>query len=1063
MGWLFVEHAAIGKRDNETARGGAAENWIPLRNRDFNCAFLLGLKHLFITGIPKRIMKINLSKKMIFASLGLVVVPLLVMGSVALRSLTAFSQDVTQSSVAALREEARQMLARGNKNDVETILNLTQNIESDLRKLAQSGNVAKYSQIQKGKNKESNQASENEAKSALENITRLCRLHQVSLESMLVKNLAVADSVLKKMGDVSLSTNAAPWQAVNQLSQQSSPIDLPTLQIGALAIKQNKSFDVATPLVDEVTQLFGGACTLFQRINDAGDMIRIATNIKQDNGERAIGTFIPAKNPDGSANAVIEPVLKGTTFQGRAFVVNAWYVTAYKPVKDGSGKIVGMLFVGVKEQDSDGLNSAIIDIKIGTEGYPFAMDSKGVLILHPKKQLIGKNVIADLKLTDFQPILDGKHSDVPQVINYSFEGRNKFIAYRYFPAWDWILCVSGYWEDMSRLAANHARTLMAEEMVNFYRSSTLNDKPIYPQIRYIDAKGDEIIAVKNGQIETKLGSRASSDWFLQAAKLRPGQVGYSRVEIAQNTGEPELRAVTPVYIDSDLLGIIVMNADWRLYANLLSSRVYGKTGYTYILNDAGELITHPKYTLKDHKNLAAPENGELAAIVKNRMLTGQTGSADYVFEGIRKQVCFEPMKIGDFSYVAVSTCVTEEIMALANSIKAQSEKKTGAARTLMATIWIVMSLLGGFLGFWISRGLNKVLKRISDTLRVGAEQTAAAAGQVSAASQSLAEGASEQAASLQETSSSLEEMSSMTGRNAESARRTKDLSNNTKSDAEAGTKYMQVMSQSMDRIQASSDEMRNAMDAVKASNNEVAKIIKTIDEIAFQTNILALNAAVEAARAGEAGMGFAVVADEVRNLAQKSAAAARETASKIEAAIGRTEAGVLVSEKVAEDLKLALEQSRQVESSLKRIEQKSREVDGLVGEIASASLEQSQGIEQVNAAVTQMDKVTQSNAANAEESASAAEELSAQAESMREAVEELLALVEGKSEEGGQKLESGGQGRTAKDISGMPSRPLKGLPRTQEVGISTTAKNMTEATRISKREDSTFDGDFKNF
>jgi hypothetical protein len=210
-------------------------------------------------------------------------------------------------------------------------------------------------------------------------------------------------------------------------------------------------------------------------------------------------------------------------------------------------------------------------------------------------------------------------------------------------------------------------------------------------------------------------------------------------------------------------------------------------------------------------------------------------------------------------------------------------------------------------------------------------------------------------------------------------------------------------------------------------------------------------------------MGFAVVADEVRNLAQKSAAAARETASKIEAAIGRTEAGVLVSEKVAEDLKLALEQSRQVESSLKRIEQKSREVDGLVGEIASASLEQSQGIEQVNAAVTQMDKVTQSNAANAEESASAAEELSAQAESMRQAVEELLALVEGKSEEGGQKLESGGQGRTAKDISGMPSRPLKGLPRTQEVGISTTAKNMTEATRISKREDSTFDGDFKNF
>jgi methyl-accepting chemotaxis protein len=238
-------------------------------------------------------------------------------------------------------------------------------------------------------------------------------------------------------------------------------------------------------------------------------------------------------------------------------------------------------------------------------------------------------------------------------------------------------------------------------------------------------------------------------------------------------------------------------------------------------------------------------------------------------------------------------------------------------------------------------------------------------------------------------------MSSMTKRNAESAKQAKELANNTKSAAEAGSQCVQAMSQSMDRIQESSAQMRQAMGAVKESNNEVAKIIKTIDEIAFQTNILALNAAVEAARAGEAGMGFAVVADEVRNLAQKSAAAARETAAKIEAAISRTEAGVRVSEKVVDDLKAVLEQSRQVESSLKGIELKSKEVNGLVGEIASASLEQSQGIEQVNTAVCQMDKVTQSNAANAEESASAAEELNAQAENLKESVNDLLTMVGG--------------------------------------------------------------------
>ena len=167
----------------------------------------------------------------------------------------------------------------------------------------------------------------------------------------------------------------------------------------------------------------------------------------------------------------------------------------------------------------------------------------------------------------------------------------------------------------------------------------------------------------------------------------------------------------------------------------------------------------------------------------------------------------------------------------------------------------------------------------------------------------------------------------------------------------------------------------------KAAGDDIAKIIKTIDEIAFQTNILALNAAVEAARAGEAGMGFAVVADEVRNLAQRAAQSAKETAAKIENAVTKTALGVQISEKVAK--------------SLQEIVEKARQVDTLAAEVASASKEQSQGIEQVNGAVAQMDKVTQTNAANAEESASASEELNAQAQTLKEAVTELLQLVDG--------------------------------------------------------------------
>jgi methyl-accepting chemotaxis protein len=189
----------------------------------------------------------------------------------------------------------------------------------------------------------------------------------------------------------------------------------------------------------------------------------------------------------------------------------------------------------------------------------------------------------------------------------------------------------------------------------------------------------------------------------------------------------------------------------------------------------------------------------------------------------------------------------------------------------------------------------------------------------------------------------------------------KELSGQTRIAADTGTNDMQ--------------EMKQAMDAIKVSSDDVAKIIKTIDEIAFQTNILALNAAVEAARAGEAGAGFAVVADEVRNLAQRSAQSAKETATKIEESIAKSIHGVQISEKVA--------------ISLNAIAEKTRKVDGIVAEIATASSEQRQGVDQVNLAIGQMDKVTQSNASNAEESAAAAEELNAQSVTLKDAVTEL--------------------------------------------------------------------------
>lgn len=275
-------------------------------------------------------------------------------------------------------------------------------------------------------------------------------------------------------------------------------------------------------------------------------------------------------------------------------------------------------------------------------------------------------------------------------------------------------------------------------------------------------------------------------------------------------------------------------------------------------------------------------------------------------------------------------------------------------------------LLAGVLGsLLIVNSISRALRTIAAQIADGANQTASASAQVSAASQTLAEGSSESAASLEETSASLEEMASMTKRNADNAQTAKDAAGQTRVAADSGSQQVQSLLVSMTGI--------------KTASEDIKKILKSIDEIAFQTNILALNAAVEAARAGEAGAGFAVVADEVRNLAQRCAKAARETAEKIEDSVKKSHEGAAISSEVA--------------SSFEQIQTRIRQLNELVAEIAGASSEQSQGITQVNAAMSQMDKVTQSNAASAEESASASQELNAQAETLKATVADLNRLV----------------------------------------------------------------------
>lgn len=294
----------------------------------------------------------------------------------------------------------------------------------------------------------------------------------------------------------------------------------------------------------------------------------------------------------------------------------------------------------------------------------------------------------------------------------------------------------------------------------------------------------------------------------------------------------------------------------------------------------------------------------------------------------------------------------------------QVERAVATDRILIAGAFLACLGVGIMVVITIQR-VAHALKRISAELAHGAEQVASAAEQVTAASQSLAQGASEQAASIEETSASTEEVNAMASRNSDHAH--------------GSVKLMASWRERLHQTNSGLENMVSAMDGIESSSAKIAKIIKVIDEIAFQTNILALNAAVEAARAGEAGMGFAVVADEVRNLARRSADAAKETAGLIEEAITKSQIGKSSVDNVTGDIST--------------ITKATEEMVILVQEISQGSEQQTQGLGQISKAILQMEQVTQSVAANAEEGSAAAEELKGQADAVRDIVAELHAMV----------------------------------------------------------------------
>jgi methyl-accepting chemotaxis protein len=497
------------------------------------------------------------------------------------------------------------------------------------------------------------------------------------------------------------------------------------------------------------------------------------------------------------------------------------------------------------------------------------------------------------------------------------------------------------WSEMDQLTAatTDSSSLAAASVLLTNLQSHTDD---YEGLHLVGPDGVAIASSVDGAV----GSLNVADREYFQEFRRTGQTTVSEVVASKVTGNPIIVICQPVSNGTALLGLVDLG---RFTARLTDPIKIGATGYVYVTDADGTFLAHPRKELILKDSLASYDFGK--TIVQQRQ-----GLASYNFKGKDKKAAFRPVdKLG---WIAAVTLDDSQIYAPAVRMRNAG---------ILATVVTVLAIAA--LIFFVARSVSRPIQNLIKDLNAGADHTAAASGQISHSSITLAEQASTQAAAVEETSASLEEMTAGVRSTARSADACQDLMRENHRIVTEGLAAMEAMVETIGRIRTSADE--------------TARIVKTIDEIAFQTNLLALNAAVEAARAGESGKGFAVVAEEVRNLAQRAAAAARDTAQLIAGSVQHAEAGVAVTGRTRQVFVTSAEATEKITV--------------LVDQIASAAREQSAGIDQINKAVAQVDAVTQSSAAEAEETASAAEELNAQAEQLRSSASQLELVVTGRT------------------------------------------------------------------
>jgi methyl-accepting chemotaxis protein len=728
-----------------------------------------------------------------------------------------------------------------------------------------------------------------------------------------------------RYGKVSLNAEeAVSMEITNQVTKEKETVSIPMLKVGDKDITKN--FEI----VDAVQKMVGGTATIFQVL--PGKMLRVSTNVRKLDGNRAVGTYIP------SDSAVYKTCLSGETFRGKAFVVNDWYLTAYKPIKDASGKIVAVLYVG-RQIMTPQLRDTLNEVRVAGKGFAFAFNGKGEILQSNDPAFTGKN----LKEYSFGESFLGEKDGL---ISYEVNGKPKTSLIRYFEPWDWYIAVGVDDNDMlhgmevqmrnAMLIGAVAAVALAVLLSLFF--GTTMSKPLRrcEEVARKIAAGD-----RSARMEVK-----TSDEVGRLAEAFNGLMNANFAAMKENENYMNmLNAVSdPIFAVDENMRIIAANKKTAEFA--------GK--------DVKALVG---MACRDIFKLGVCGGQHCPVAMAKSQGRGVEGSEmELRIDGKTRVVLpvSNPIKNSEgetSGFVAVIRDVTE-----------MAAKEREMAENLAVTQSVNEEINEA--GVHIAEALDSISTQIAE-VRNGSEQ------------QSI--GVASTAAAMNEMNATVLEV----------ARNAHDAADNAVSAKEKAQEGAQVADQAVKSIASVETQilaLQEKMTALGEQAEGIGRIIGVINDIADQTNLLALNAAIEAARAGEAGRGFAVVADEVRKLAEKTMVATKEVESAVaeiqRGAKDNMEATAGAAKDIVEGARMAGRSGEYLQDILRLVDETSTRVHS----IAVAAEQQSASSEEINVAIEEVNRISTETADGMAHSAQAVNDLSELAARLRDiASQERLA------------------------------------------------------------------------